>query len=57
MKRHNDYYEYKTISFSFFKKVANKNEFKKEWVSVRCPEDIMKLKPNMVEVRRLKKNV
>ena len=57
MKRHNDYYEYKTISFSFFKKVANKNEFKKEWVSVRCQEDIMKLKPNMVEVRRLKKNV
>ena len=57
MKRHNDYYEYKTISFSFFKKVANKNEFKKEWVSVRCQEDIMKLKPNMVEVRRLKRNV
>ena len=57
MKRHNDYYEYKTISFSFFKKVANKNEFKKEWVSVRCQEDIMKLKPEMVEIRRLIKNV
>ena len=57
MKRHNDYYEYKTISFSFFKKVANKNEFKKEWVSVRCPEDIMKQQPHNVEIRRLKRNV
>jgi len=57
MKRHEDFYEYKTISFSFFKKVANKNDFKKEWVSVRCQEDIMKQQPHNVEIRRLKKNV
>jgi hypothetical protein len=57
MKRHKDFYEYKTISFHFFKKVANKNEFKKEWVSVRCQEDIMKQQPKNVEIRRLKKNV
>ena len=42
MKRHKDYYEYKTISFHFFKKVANKNEFKKEWGSVKWRENIMK---------------
>jgi len=57
MKLHKDFYEYKTITFSFFKKVANKNEFKREWVTVRCQEDIMKQKPLNVEVRRLKKNV
>ena len=57
MKFHKDFYEYKTISFSFFKKVANKNEFKREWVSVRCQEDIMKQQPHNVEIRRLKKNV
>ena len=57
MKRHEDFYEYKTISFKFYEKVRNKYTFKREWISVRCPEDIMKLKPNMVEVRRLKRNV
>lgn len=57
MKRHNDYYEYKTISFSFFKKVANRNDFKREWVTVRCQEDIMKQQPQNVQIRRLKKNV
>jgi len=57
MKLHKDYYEYKTISFSFFKKVANRHDFKKEWVSVRCQEDIMKQQPHNVEIRRLKKNV
>ena len=57
MKLHKDFYEYKTITFSFFKKVANKNEFKREWVTVRCQEDIMKQKPLNVEVRRMKKNV
>ena len=57
MKRHNDYYEYKTIPFTYFKKVANRNDFKKEWVSVRCQEDIMKQQPHNVEIRRLKKNV
>ena len=57
MKLHKDFYEYKTISFSFFKKVANKNEFKREWVTVRCQEDIMKQQPQNVQIRRLKKNV
>ena len=57
MKRYRDVYEYKTIPFTYFKKVANKNEFKKEWVSVRCPEDIMKQQPYNVEIRRLKRNV
>ena len=57
MKRHNDYYEYKHVSFDFYNRVKNKHEFKKEWVSVRCPEDILQLKPSTVEVRRLKKNV
>lgn len=57
MKLHKDFYEYKTISFSFFKKVANKNEFKREWVTVRCQEDILKQQPQNVQIRRLKKNV
>ena len=57
MKRHKDYYEYKHVSFDFYNRVKNKHEFKKEWVSVRCPEDILQLKPSTVEVRRLKKNV
>ena len=57
MKRHNDYYEYKTIPFTYFKKVANRHDFKKQWVTVRCQEDIMKQKPNIVEIRRLRKNV
>ena len=57
IKLHKDFYEYKTISFSFFKKVANKNEFKREWVTVRCQEDIMKQQPQNVQIRRLKKNV
>ena len=57
MKRHKDFYEYKTIPFTYFKKVANRYDFKREWVSVRCQEDIMKLKPEMVEIRRLIKNV
>ena len=57
MKLHKDLYEYKTIPFTYFKKVANRHDFKREWVSVRCQEDIMKLKPEMVEIRRLIKNV
>ena len=57
MKLHKDYYEYKTIPFTYFKKVANRHDFKKEWVSVRCQEDIMKQQPHNVEIRRLKKNV
>ena len=57
MKLHKDYYEYKTITFSFFAKVRNKHEFKREWVTVRCQEDIMKQQPQNVEIRRLKKNV
>jgi len=57
MKLHKDYYEYKTIPFTYFKKIANRNDFKKEWVSVRCQEDIMKQQPHNVEIRRLKKNV
>ena len=57
IKLHKDFYEYKTISFSFFKKVANKNEFKREWVTVRCQEDIMKIGRASVYMRRMKKKV
>jgi len=57
MKLHKDFYEYKTITFSFFAKVRNKHEFKREWVTVRCQEDIMKQQPQNVQIRRLKKNV
>jgi len=57
MKLHKDFYEYKTITFSFFAKVRNKHEFKREWVPVRCQEDIMKQQPQNVQIRRLKKNV
>ena len=57
MKLHKDFYEYKTIPFTYFKKIANRHDFKREWVTVRCQEDIMKQKPNSVEIRRLKKNV
>ena len=57
MKLHKDFYEYKTIPFTYFKKVVNRHDFKKQWVTVRCQEDILKQKPNNVEIRRLKKNV
>jgi len=57
MKLHKDFYEYKTIPFTYFKKVANRHDFKREWVTVRCQEDIMKQKPINVEIRRLRKNV
>ena len=57
MKLHKDFYEYKTIPFTYFKKVANRHDFKKQWVTVKCQEDIMKQKPLNVEVRRLRKNV
>ncbi len=57
MKLHKDFYEYKTIPFTYFAKIKNRHDFKREWVSVRCQEDIMKLKPEMVEIRRLIKNV
>ena len=57
MKLHKDFYEYKTIPFTYFKKVANRHDFKKQWVTVKCQEDIMKQKPINVEIRRLRKNV
>ena len=57
IKLHKDYYEYKTIPFTYFKRVANRHDFKRQWVTVKCQEDIMKQKPNIVEIRRLKKNV
>ena len=57
MKLHKDFYEYKTIPFTYFKKVANRHDFKRQWVTVKCQEDIMKQKPINVEIRRLKKNV
>jgi len=57
MKLHKDFYEYKTIPFAYFKKVANRHDFKRQWVTVKCQEDIMKQKPINVEIRRLRKNV
>ena len=57
MKLHKDYYEYKTIPFTYFAKIKNRHDFKREWVTVRCQEDIMKQQPQNVEIRRLKKNV
>ena len=57
MKLHKDYYEYKTIPFTYFAKIKNRHDFKREWVTVRCQEDIMKQQPQEVEIRRLKKNV
>ena len=57
MKLHKDYYEYKTIPFTYFTKIKNRHDFKREWVTVRCQEDIMKQQPQNVQIRRLKKNV
>jgi len=57
MKLHKDFYEYKTIPFTYFKKVANRHDFKREWVTVKCQEDILKQQPQNVQIRRLKKNV
>ena len=57
MKLHKDFYEYKTITFNFFTKVKNMHDFKREWVTVKCQEDILKEQPQNVQIRRLKKNV
>ena len=57
MKLHKDFYEYKTIPFTYFTKIKNRHDFKREWVTVRCQEDILKQQPQNVEIRRLKKNV
>ena len=52
MKLHKDYYEYKTIPFTYFAKIKNRHDFKREWVTVRCQEDILKQQPqnNLLEV-------
>jgi SPX domain protein involved in polyphosphate accumulation len=57
MKLHKDFYEYKKIPFTYFAKIKNRHDFKREWVTVRCQEDILKQQPQNVEIRRLKKNV
>ena len=51
MKRHNDYYEYKVISYKDYKKLKGVRKWKNVWVVVK-PNEIDENKT--VEVRRLK---